>query len=56
MLFSLAGLLIGAALGAWRARARGGVGKDIAQWAAVWGMIGLVLGTLLTIIVVRTGG
>ena len=45
MIFPLAGLILGAAFGAFRANARGGNGKDIAQWSIVYailfGLIGL---------------
>ena len=54
MIFPLAGLLIGAGLGAWRARAREGNGKDMAQWAVVWAMIGFVLAMLAFIILIRS--
>jgi len=36
----LAGILVGAVWGGLHARRRGGSGKDIAQYAAVWGIIG----------------
>lgn len=43
MLFPLVGIAIGAVLGAMLAQSRGGNGKDVAQWAAVFAMIlGLV--------------
>jgi hypothetical protein len=45
MIYPLAGLLIGAAVGAWRARANGGKGLDMLQWGAsfaiMFGLIGL---------------
>jgi len=49
----IAGVLIGAVLGALTARRRGGNGFDIAQYAAVWGLIGAILGMFATIGVER---
>lgn len=47
MIFPLAGLLIGALLGAIRAKLRGGNGFDMLQWGAVFaillGLIGLFI-------------
>jgi len=52
-MIAIAGLLIGAALG-WRsAGARGGNRLDQAQYAAVWGIIGGVLGLAGTIALER---
>ncbi|MFN3953004.1 MAG: hypothetical protein ACK4LQ_01035 [Pararhodobacter sp.] len=45
----IAGIVSGAAWGAVHARKRGGSGFDIAQYAAVWGIIGAILGTFATI-------
>ncbi len=43
MIFPVAGILIGAFLGAWQARRRGGAAQDMAQWATVFALIlGLV--------------
>ncbi|PIE10436.1 MAG: hypothetical protein CSA72_07950 [Rhodobacterales bacterium] len=39
MLFPLAGLVIGAIFGAWRAGKRGGTGADKVQWAMVHGIL-----------------
>lgn len=43
----LAGLLGGASWGAWLAKSRGGLKKDMAQYAAgfaiLWGLIGLIV-------------
>jgi len=45
----IAGMLGGALWGAVHARRRGGSGFDIAQYAAVWGIIGAILGMFATI-------
>jgi len=45
----LAGLVAGAVLGALSARRRGGNRLDIAQYAAVWGIIGGLVGLFATI-------
>jgi len=45
----IAGIVIGALLGAANARRRGGSGFDIAQYAAVWGIIGAILGMFATV-------
>ena len=44
MILPLAGFVIGALLGAWRARAAGGRRLDLAQWAVVGGIIGALIG------------
>lgn len=49
----IAGLLGGAALGAATARNRGGNRLDIAQYAFVWGIIGALLGLIVTIVIQR---
>jgi hypothetical protein len=41
--------LVAALAGGLFARKRGGRGVDVAQYAAVWGIIGLLLGTVLVI-------
>ena len=46
---AILGLLIGAALGAFSARRRGGNAADIAQYATVFALIGLLAGIALTI-------
>ena len=53
MIFPLSGLLIGAILGAWRAKARGGKGKDMAQWAAVFAIIFGLIGLFILIFIER---
>lgn len=45
----LAGIIIGALVGAFNARKRDGSRLDIAQYAAVGGLIGAILGTFATI-------
>ena len=49
----LAGLAIGAVLGALMARARGGRALDLAQWGAVLGIMGAILGLFLFIFLDR---
>lgn len=49
----IAGLVLGAAFGALRAKRRGGAGLDIAQYAAVHAILFGLLGVLLTIAVER---
>lgn len=53
MLYS-ATTLLGALLGGLTARRKGGNRFDIAQYAAVWAVIGFLLGMLATIIIGRT--
>ncbi len=53
MIYPLGGLLIGAMLGAYRAKKRGGNGADMAQWGAVFAMIFGVIGMFITIIITR---
>ncbi|WGH77978.1 hypothetical protein [Jannaschia ovalis] len=45
--------LAGAVLGALAARRRKGSGFDIAQWAAVWAIIGGLLGLVVLILLAR---
>lgn len=45
----LVGLVAGAFWGGMTARRRGGNRGDIAQYAAVWGIIGGILGTAATV-------
>lgn len=49
----LAGVVAGAFIGAQTARKRGGNRLDMAQYAAVWGMIGGVVGLFATIAIER---
>lgn len=53
MILPLGGLLLGALLGALRARAKGGAGLDLLQWAAVGAIMGAILGLFLLIGVSR---
>lgn len=48
-MFVIGGLLIGAIGGGLRARARGGKPADIAQYAAVYGLIFGLIGLFVTI-------
>lgn len=54
MIYPLTGLLIGAVTGGLMARSRGGIGKDMAQWAAVLGMMGFVVGMFVLIMIERS--
>lgn len=53
MIFPLTGMVLGALLGAYRAKAKGGTGKDIAQWAIVFAIIFGLLGLFMLIFVER---
>ncbi|OWJ78974.1 MULTISPECIES: hypothetical protein [Haematobacter] len=55
MLYVLLGTVVGAVVGGFRARARGGNGFDIAQYAAVHALIGGVLMVFVTIWLLRQG-
>ncbi|MEY1555846.1 hypothetical protein AB3Y40_09450 [Yoonia sp. R2331] len=54
MIFPLAGLLFGAAFGAFRAKARGGNTRDLLQWAAVFAMIFGLIGLFVLVFVERS--
>lgn len=54
MIYPLAGLLIGALFGAWRARRRKGSLADILQWAAVMAMICGLVGLFILIAIARS--
>jgi hypothetical protein len=56
MILPLLGLVLGALLGAAGARWHGGQRLDMLQWAAVWGMMGGVLGVLAMVILGRLLG
>ncbi|GAB1379833.1 MULTISPECIES: hypothetical protein [Pararhodobacter] len=45
----IAGIVIGALWGGLSARRHGGSGFDIAQYAAVWGIIGALVATALAV-------
>ena len=51
----LTGIVIGAVLGAWRARRQGGNARDMAQWAAVYAILFGLIGLVLTIVIGRMG-
>lgn len=53
MIYPLAGLLIGAMMGALGARRREGKRLDLAQWAAVGAIIGGIAGLFLLILLQR---
>ncbi|MCB1397244.1 MAG: hypothetical protein H6898_02070 [Rhodobacter sp.] len=45
----IAGLVIGAVWGIVHARRNGGTGFDVAQYAAVWALIGVILATFASL-------
>jgi hypothetical protein len=51
----LAGVIAGAAFGAWRARRRRGNRLDMAQWGAVYAIIFGMIGLFVTIALGRLG-
>lgn len=53
MIYPLAGLFIGAVLGAFKAKKRGGKAADMAQWGAVFAMIFGVIGMFIAVIITR---
>lgn len=53
MILPLGGLVLGALLGAWRARSAGGARLDLLQWAAVGAIIGALLGLFLLLGITR---
>ena len=54
MIYPLGGLLLGAILGAVRARMRGGTLLDMLQWAAVFAIIFGLIGLFVLIAVERS--
>ena len=54
MIFPLTGMLLGAIIGAYRAKSKGGKGKDIAQWAIVFAIIFGLIGLFLLIFIERS--
>ncbi len=54
MILPLAGLLIGALLGALGARRQGGKRLDLLQWAAVGAIIGGIVGLFVLILIERS--
>ena len=54
MIFPLAGMLFGAIFGAYRAKSKGGKGKDMAQWAIVFAIIFGLVGLFALIFIERS--
>jgi uncharacterized membrane protein len=54
MIYPLAGLVIGAALGAIGARRRGGKPLDLLQWAAVGAIVGGLVGLFVLVFIERS--
>lgn len=52
-MFVIGGLILGAIAGGLTARRRGGKPADIAQWAAVWGIMFGLIGLFVTLILDR---
>ncbi|WP_458790324.1 hypothetical protein [Yoonia sp. MH D7] len=53
MIYPLAGLLIGAVIGALRAKSRGGKMFDLLQWGAVFAMIFGLIGLFILVFIER---
>lgn len=53
-ILAIVGFFLGAFVGALQARRRGGKGIDMAHYAAIYGIAGGILGTLVTVILSRT--
>lgn len=54
MIYPLAGLLIGAIVGALSAKSRGGKTLDLLQWAAVFAMIFGLIGLITLVFIERS--
>ncbi len=54
MIFPLSGLVIGAVIGALRAKARGGKSKDMLQWGAVFAIMFGLIGLFVLIFLQRS--
>ncbi len=54
MIFPLTGMFLGAAFGAYRAKSKGGKGKDMAQWGAVFAIIFGLIGLFVLIFLQRS--
>lgn len=52
-MFVIGGLILGALGGGWNARRRGGKAADIAQYAAVTGILFAILGLFVTVVLDR---
>ncbi|ARO14956.1 hypothetical protein BVG79_01612 [Ketogulonicigenium robustum] len=46
-------MIIGAAIGAWRAKQRGGAVLDMVQWGAVHAVVGMLIATAIFVIILR---
>lgn len=53
MIFPLAGMLLGAVVGAYRAKSRGGKLLDLLQWGAVFAILFGIIGVFVLIFVDR---
>ncbi|WP_157115658.1 hypothetical protein [Ketogulonicigenium robustum] len=53
MILILVGMIIGAAIGAWRAKQRGGAVLDMVQWGAVHAVVGMLIATAIFVIILR---
>jgi hypothetical protein len=54
MIFPLTGMFLGALVGAYRAKARGGKPFDLLQWGAVFAILFGIIGLFLLIIIDRS--
>ena len=54
MIFPLSGMLIGAIIGALRAKSKGGKAKDMLQWGAVFAIIFGLIGLFILIFLQRS--
>ncbi|WP_439156277.1 hypothetical protein [Yoonia sp.] len=54
MIYPLSGLIIGAILGAFRARLRGGKLTDMLQWGAAFAILFAVIGLFILIFIERS--
>jgi len=53
MIYPLAGIFIGAMLGAFKAKNKGGKPADMAQWGAVFAMIFGIVGLFIAVFITR---
>jgi len=53
MIYPLAGILIGASLGALSAKRRGGKLLDVLQWAGVLAIVGAIIGLFALVLIER---
>lgn len=54
MIFPVSGLILGAIVGAFRARARGGKLQDLLQWGAVYAILFGLIGLFVLIFIERS--